>query len=653
MVINMKVLINNGVFFTISEYSEKDTIKSCGFRWNPNLKRWETTDIKVVEKLIKVLSNEPELHSISPEVKEIIKEKKEKMQSVLQKSMSATSDISIPSPSGLEYLPFQKAGIDFIDNQKNVLVADEMGLGKTIQAIGYINLNKDIKTVLIICPASLKLNWKQELQKWLIRPYNIEVLNGHGITDITITNYESVKKYFSELTSQKWDLLVLDESHYIKNYKAQRTQYITGFYEDKKNKTGWINGLKDYAIQKILLSGTPVLNRPMELFTQLKVLGNEMGKNPFAFRDRYVETDSWGGVTGTKNLEELQMRLRTTCMIRREKKDVLLELPDKLRQVITLPSNVLSETDREESRKIVNYLSESWDIATQKLVKSGFDFEEISKIRHKQSIKKIPYVLEHLENVLENEDKIVVFAHHHDVVNAIYDRFKDISVVATGNETLNERNDAVNRFQNDSNIKLFIGSIQAMGVGITLTASSTVIFTEIEWRPGDLFQAEDRLHRIGQKSTVLVQYLVVNDSIDSYMINKILEKMGVIEKITDITKVQMPEELPVSQFSEAGNTAPTNPETIKEYVSDELAAPVLRSLRTLSQFDKDGARFKNDIGFNGTDSGIGHSLATQDRLTLKQYDLAMTILKKYHRQLNSEDYRLIYGGVIAEGGVGE
>jgi SWI/SNF-related matrix-associated actin-dependent regulator 1 of chromatin subfamily A len=649
----MKVLVNKGVFFTISEYSEKDTIKSCGFRWNPNLKRWETTDIKVVEKLINVLSNEPSEHGISPEVKEIIKERKQKMENVLQKSMSATSDISIPSPSGLVYMPFQKAGVDFINQQKNVLVADEMGLGKTIQAIGYINLNPEVRTVLIICPASLKFNWKSELQKWLVRPYSVDILNGHGLTDITITNYESVKKYFSELTSQKWDLLVLDESHYIKNYKAQRTQYITGFYEDKKNKTGWVTGLKDYAKQKILLTGTPILNRPMELFTQLKVLGNEMGKNPFGFRDRYVETDRWGGDRGTKNLEELQMRLRTTCMIRREKKDVLLELPDKLRQVITLPTDVLSETDREESRKIVNYLSESWDIATQKLTKSEFDFEEISKIRHKQSVKKIPYVLEHLENVLENEDKIVVFAHHHDVIDAIYEKFKNISVVGTGNETLKERDEAVTRFQNDPNVKLFIGSIQAMGVGITLTSASTVIFAEIEWRPGDLSQAEDRLHRIGQKSTVLVQYLVVNDSIDSYMINKILEKMGIIEQITDAAKVQMPEEISVSQFSETVNTVPSKQEIVKEYVSDELVAPVLRSLKTLSQFDLDGARFKNDIGFNGTDSDIGHSLAMQDRLTPKQYDLAKKILKKYHRKLNSEDYRLIYGEVVTEGGVSE
>nr|ACD75438.1 AMDV4_9 [uncultured virus] len=539
----MKIDFRNGVFFTESRYEEKDVIKRSGLRWNPAMRRWETTDIKVVESLIQTLHNTSgeEFNVITEEVKSAIFEKKNKIAEILKKSMSATSDIQIPHPVNLDYLPFQKAGIDFISSQKNVLVADEMGLGKTIEVIGYINLNPDVQSVLIICPASLKMNWEAEMKKWLVRSYDLTILNGDGLKSITITNYESVKKNFDLLRSQTWDLLVLDESHYIKNYKAQRTKFITGFYEGSDtsdtSKT-WIKGLKDYAKQKILLTGTPVLNRPIELFTQLRVLGNEMGKNFMEFRNSYIEMGRYGPI-GSKNLEELQRKLRTTCMIRREKKDVLLELPDKMRQIITLPSSILSNSDMENERKVIEYLAQNWDMGTGKLRNSeGFPFEEIAKIRHSSAIKKIPYVIEHIENVLENEDKIVVFAHHHDVVDAIYEKFKDISVVATGNESLNERNDAVNKFQNDPSCKIFIGSIQAMGVGITLTASSTVIFTEIEWRPGDLTQAEDRLHRIGQKSTVLVQYLVVNDSIDSYMIDTIIEKIGIIEKITDSNNME-------------------------------------------------------------------------------------------------------------------
>lgn len=652
VLINMKIDFNR-VFFTVSEYSEKEIIKGAGFKWNPTNRRWETTDEKAVEKLIQILHNMYEENQIPPEkrydiitssVREEIERRKEKMQETLQKSLSSTSNIEVPSPTGLKYLPFQKAGIDFINQQKNVLVADEMGLGKTIQAIGYINLNSDVKTVLVICPASLKINWKQELEKWLVRPFKIDILNGEGIADITITNYESVKKYFDILKSQTWDLLILDESHYIKNYKAQRTKYITGFYGKGEQKE-WIKGVKDYAKQKILLTGTPVLNRPMELFTQLKVLGNELGKNVRGFMSRYVETDRWGGVVGSRNLEELQLKLRTSCMIRREKKDVLLELPDKLRQVITLPKDILSNSDRKEMDIIIQYLSESWDIATGKLTSSRIPFEEIAEIRYFLSIKKIPYVLEHLENVLENEDKIVVFAHHHDVVNAIYDRFKDISVVATGNETLKERDEAVNRFQNDPNVKLFIGSIQAMGVGVTLTASSTVIFAEVEWRPGDLFQAEDRLHRIGQKSTVLVQYLVINDSIDSYMINKILSKIEIIESVVDSKKVQKPYDVSdfINDFKESEEIENSKPEILKKYVSDEIASPVIRTLKLLSDFDFDFASSKNNVGFNKRDTAFGHNIANLDKLTPKQYESAKRLLKKYHKQIPKEDYDLIYG----------
>lgn len=519
------------LFYTISKYEEKDAIKGSGFKWNPQLKRWETTDVKVVKKLLSIMSS---TDTISQTAKDKIVEILRKQDEVLQKSMSAVSDIDVPAPSGLSYMPFQKAGIEFIQEQKNVLIADEMGLGKTIQSIGYINLNSNIKKVLIICPSSLKINWKNELEKWLIRDFDIKILNGNSLGDITITNYESTKKYFDILKTRHWDLLILDESHYIKNYKAKRTQQITGYFDENKK---WIRGLKDFATQKILLTGTPILNRPMELFTQLKVLGNELGKNFFQFRDSYIEMGEYGAI-GAKNLEDLQKKLRKSCMIRREKKDVLLELPNKIRQIITLPSSILSKEDIEENKKIIQYIAENWDEATENLkTGKGYQFDEISIIRHKTSLAKVPYVIEHIENVLENEDKIVIFAHHHDVIDQIYEKFKDISVVATGNESLKERDEAINRFQNDPEIKIFIGSIQAMGVGITLTASSTVIFAEIEWRPGDLTQAEDRLHRIGQKTTVQSQYIVVDDSIDNYMIKKILEKMETIEKVVNSDKI--------------------------------------------------------------------------------------------------------------------
>jgi SWI/SNF-related matrix-associated actin-dependent regulator 1 of chromatin subfamily A len=133
---------------------------------------------------------------------------------------------------------------------------------------------------------------------------------------------------------------------------------------------------------------------------------------------------------------------------------------------------------------------------------------------------------------------VVVFGHHHDVLQSIYEKFKDIAVIATGNETAEERDMAVQKFQNDPNVKLFVASIMAMGVGVTLTAASVAIFAEIEWRPGDLIQAEDRLHRIGQKNSVLIQYVIVDKSIDGFMLEKIFTKTEIIERITNLEKIQ-------------------------------------------------------------------------------------------------------------------
>ena len=635
---------DGNVFYVAGEkwetFENKDAIKSCGCRWDAPNRRWMTTDEKVVSKLL----TSGLTIFIDKNAKNFIEKKAELKKEILEKSSATESQINIPAPAGLKYMPFQKAGIEFVDKQKNVLIADEMGLGKTIQAIGYINLNKDIKTVLVICPASLKINWKQEMEKWLVRDYTVSMPNGKfTMTDIVIVNYESVKKYFDILKSRMWDLMILDESHYIKNYKAQRTKFITGFIQNKVA----VKGLKDYAKQKILLTGTPIMNRPDELITQLKVLGNELGRNPFAFMRRYAETNNWGAVVGAKNLNELQEKLRTSCMIRREKKDVLTELPDKVRQIITLDIPSIRE-----NREALEFIAENWDMATGKLRGKMEAFEEISRIRHEEAVEKIPYVLKYIKEMLENEDKIVVFAHHHDVLDAIYNAFKDISVIATGEQSIDARNKAVNEFQNNPDVKLFIASIMAMGVGVTLTASSTVLFTEVEWRPGDLTQAEDRLHRIGQKNTVLVQYLVADKSIEAYMIHKILEKTDIIDNVTNKDKVAMEEmklEDYVKEFKIDGEIEKEKPELLRNYVDNEKSETVMEALRILANNDEDFARENNGKGFNSVDSNFGHILVGMDKLTVKQYDIAKKILRKYHKQIPEELFNKIFNKEILIG----
>ncbi|MGC9052828.1 MAG: SNF2-related protein [Candidatus Hydrogenedens sp.] len=533
-------------FYSISKFEEKDILKSVGFRWDPVNRTWYTNDEKNVYALSKFASENTIVidNDAKVELENRVRRKRENVE--LSASFSASTDIQIPLPSGLSLYPYQKVGVEFIRRNGNVLIADEMGLGKTIELLAYINYNTNINSVIVVCPASLKLNWERETRKWLVRNFNIVVYNGNGSLNTNfdnntflIINYEGVRKYLEQLKVKTWDLLVLDESHYIKNPKALRTKSILG-YKDK-NTGKFVSGLKDFAKQKVLLTGTPVLNRPSELYTQLKVLNHPLTKSYSQFMNSYVIFDQWGSPIAGKNLEELQRVLRETCMIRREKKEVLRELPNKVRQLITLPADILTHDEIKEDEKYIEIVKQFWDSNENRLKLSAekFPFEEIAKIRHRTALKKLPYVYDIIEDAVESVGKVVVFGHHLDVLDSIYERFKDIAVKATGNESIEERDRAVSKFQNDPNVKIFIGSIITTGLGITLTDSSLAIFVEIEWRPGDLIQAEDRLHRIGQKNSVLIQYVVVDKSIDGFMIEKIFEKMKTIEQITEIENISI------------------------------------------------------------------------------------------------------------------
>ncbi len=648
----MYIKYSDGVFYAVSRFEEKDFLKTAGFRWNPDRRFWWTDSEQKLIRLRDILheANIP-IYLDEPARNELarrMENKRENLSLSSSSSLSPDEEFVIPLPQGLTLYPYQKVGVKFISKNKNVLIADEMGLGKTIQLLAYLNINENIKKVLIVCPASLKLNWEREAKRWLVRPFNIIVYDGDldgglDIKDdtILIINYEGVRKYADLLKTVMWDLLVLDESHYIKNPKAQRTKVITG-YRDRQTGT-IIKGLKDFAKQKVLLTGTPVLNNPAEIYTQLKVLGHPLAKSYKQFKETYIIFDEWGSPVGGKHLEELQRTLRETCMIRREKKEVLKELPDKTRQVITLPSTILSREELEEDRKYIEIVNQVWDENEGKLKirpGEGFPFDEIARIRHRTALKKVPYIIEMIEDILENNEKVVVFAHHLDVIQQIQEAFPDISVKATGKENLEERDQAVRRFQEDEKIKVFIASIEAMGVGITLTSSSIVLFAEIEWRPGDLRQAEDRLHRIGQKGNVLAQYVLVDGSIDAYMMQKILAKIDIIERVTNANLVPESEEITFETLTKAIEEEKYTP---APKVPQEKAQPVLDALRILASMDTDMASVKNGVGFNQVDTSFGHRLAELTSLSEKQYEIAKKIIRKYRRQIPQDLYAQIYG----------
>ena len=277
---------------------------------------------------------------------DLAKEKGKAIES--SKAVDVDYDLDIPAPEGLEYMPFQRAGIAYAMARENTLIGDEMGLGKTIQALGVINADPTIRDVLIICPASLKINWQREAQKWLVRPMTVGIVSTKEPfpdTDIKIINYDILTKFKSQLRAINWDFLVVDEVHYLKNPKALRTAQVFGKWNKDPSKK--IHPLD--AKRRAFMTGTPIVNRPIELFPLLKFTG--IFKNWKHFVERYCNGHQtrWGwDVSGASNLGELQGKLRSTIMVRRLKKDVLTDLPPKRRQVIELPQNGCVDAIRAE-----------------------------------------------------------------------------------------------------------------------------------------------------------------------------------------------------------------------------------------------------------------------------------------------------------------
>lgn len=445
----------------------------------------------------------------------------------------------IPAPEGKAYLPYQLDGIEYIVNHRGTLLADEMGLGKTVQAIGAINaLSHNVETfrALVVCPTFLAINWRNELDAWLVRT--------HGFRFVDIATYPMLHK----TAMQFYDLLIVDEAHYVKNESAQRTQYL-------KNVARWCKRI-------VLMTGTPVDGKPLELWPLLQIVapdefdpsGKVRMRNKVTKRLEYRAVESGGGAgfqffvkrycdakivrhgrsemaghwdySGASNVYELQRRLKETCMIRRMKKDVLPELPSKRRRVVVLPSP--ANVDDSDLIPVLTY--DNYEKAIAALYSDKVLFTEWSKRRKEQGILKVSQVVEYVSNILEGTQKLILFAHHGDVIDGIAHALSALdvrTVVVTGATHVADRGAAVSSFQQDPAIRVFLGSIGAAGVGLTLTAASHVVFAETSPNPKDMTQAEDRAHRITQVNSVLVDILVYDRSLDARMCKIVVRKQAV------------------------------------------------------------------------------------------------------------------------------
>ena len=632
----MRLIVEGTKYLLLTEYHERAVPKAAGFRWSPADRVWWTSDL---DKAASVAA----AAEVSPEAERALGAAAEAQEASLEASSAAASDIDVPVPDGLAYLPFQLAGIAYALARPSTLIADEMGLGKTVEAIGLINADPSITSVLVVCPASLKTNWGRELGRWLTRPMTVAVANGEtppetlvAEWDVVVTNYEQLHK----LPLQHVDLLIVDEAHYCKSPKAKRTKLVSQWAELAK--------------RRVLLTGSPILNRPIELHSLLAILDADAWPFwPYAKAYCNARQSRWGwDFGGSSNLGELQRKLRSTLMVRRLKADVLAELPAKRRQVLVLDDKGYSASLKAEGKlqsqiaqdiealELARDLAEAVDdqAAYAEAVKAlqarhQVAFNEMSGVRHDSALAKAPAVAEHVEGLLESVDKIVVMAHHHDVVDVLVEALADYGVVSlTGRDNQTKRQDAVDRFQDDSSVRVFVGSIQAAGVGLTLTAASLVVFAELDWVPGNMSQAEDRVHRIGQSDSVLIQHVVVDGSIDATMAHTLVAKQTNIDAALDD---DIPEAVPATFEVPEAPPAPTTRPRLEPLPDAEIPA-VHEALRILAGLDTDRASVVNNMGFNKLDGQFGHDLAGRSTLTGRQAAAGKRLVSKYHRQLPAD-----------------
>jgi SWI/SNF-related matrix-associated actin-dependent regulator 1 of chromatin subfamily A len=446
------------------------------------------------------------------------------MDKINGKIIEIRNDMKIPGLKGMPY-PFQREGIAHFEvREGRALNGDDMGLGKSLQALGFIQLHRDKTPVIIVCPTSLKLNWERECYKWLPNP-STEILSGgknwKPTAGIIILNYDIVSDWVDTLRKLKPKIVILDEGHYIKNNKAIRTKAVKILCKGVDH--------------VMILTGTPIESRPAELYNAINLIDSGLFPNRWHFLQKYCNPKYNGfgwNFNGSTNSEELHRILVDTIMIRRKKSDVLKDLPDKTRTVV--PIELINKDEYYSAEDdFISYLKRTKGIAAAEKASNAEAFASIEGLKQLAVKGKLSHSIDWIKDFLELEEKLVVFATHKFAIEALISEFSAIAVKVDGSVSSPLRQQAVDKFQNDPKVRLFIGNIQAAGIGITLTASSNVAFLEYPWNPSQLDQAEDRVHRIGQKDAVNIYYLLSMNTIEERIVNLLDSKRKVIDAILD------------------------------------------------------------------------------------------------------------------------
>jgi hypothetical protein len=439
----------------------------------------------------------------------------------VRRSRARRAEPPTPPPElhGGELAPFQWAGVRYVLAARRAFLADEQGLGKTVQALAALEAD-DAFPAVVVCPASLKLNWEREAARWLPQR-SLAVVSGRGThvpdAEVVVLNYELVADHRAALARRRPRALVLDESHYCKNPRAKRTQAVRKLAA----------ALPEDAL-RLALTGTPVLNRPEEIVPQLRILGrlDELGSGAQLTR-RFKGTDSE---------ERLHWHLRRRCFVRRLKRDVLPQLPAKRQVVVPMALDNAHEYRLAEEDVIAWLREQPFDLAElgAKIARAlrAERLARLSALKRLAARGKLAAATAWVHDFLQSGEPLVVFAHHAEVQEALLRRFPGAGHLI-GRDTVAARDAAVRAFQAPDGPQLLVCSTLVAAQGITLTRASNVCFLELEWTPALHDQAEDRLHRIGQRDAVTAWYLLAADTIDERIAELLHDKRRIVAAVTD------------------------------------------------------------------------------------------------------------------------
>lgn len=506
--------------------------RKFSFESQGQLKRWVFSDpifVRLITEKFPEAFVEPAVVSLINEEVNWDKERKAAENKVDHIREKKDTEFSVKGLK-MDMYAYQKVGTEFlVASGGRAIIADAPGLGKTIQALAYAK-HMGFKRILVVCPASVKFAWESEVKKWtnmksVVLTSKTNLAKIPSDVEVWIMNYDILRKHLEQLSKIRFDCLIGDECHLVKSPKALRTKAFKSLSRD-------IHSI-------VLLSGTPLLSRPSELYSLLNIIDMKNWDNWYDFVRRYcaMHRTPWGmDASGASNIEELHQRIKR-YFIRRDKTEVLKELPPKT--FISMPIELSGEhAEKYDSaaRSLAEYL-EKFEDKNDAEIASSLAAEKLTKLnvlRQINAMGKVSTATELIESILEAGEKVLVFCSFIEPLRRLKEHFGDQAVVLTGETPIEDRKGIVETFQNDPKVSVFLGGIKSAGVGITLTAASNVLFLDYSWNPADHQQAQDRVHRPGQVAkSVNIYQLSAIETIDEDLKDMLDHKQDIFEKVIE------------------------------------------------------------------------------------------------------------------------